>query len=735
MRSWWVRVLTAALAGTVVWGVTSPAEATPAPEVPVVTTTLTGTGTVTRTEVSPLSGGTMLASCVESFCLAADSKGHYVTFDGATWSAPALFDPLAAMPSVPSLSYADLTSVSCASPTFCMLVDSGANVFLFDGEGVQPSEQGEMRGADLASCPEPGVCLVGGAAVTMRYDHGVWSELAGWTDAWADGFECGSPTFCVAASAGQVAVFDGTGWSATERLGTSNLTSSTGIDCVGPATCLAMTNTGEYSYSQGAWVRIGASSRPDGDRSESTFTCRSAEACLDTADGGVAVQATGAWSVVPLPAGISRAAALECGAGVCVAIDTVGRASWTTPSGWHDAAMVNPAGGRLTAIDCASASSCAVVGGNGQFARMTGGVWAPATMAAPTSWFTDVSCPTADFCMAVGYDWQGLTGESAGKAVAIRATTWSSVPVPVALTTVSCASASFCLGYNSTGFWAWRAGVWSQVAAPAPPVGTGNGWWRFSSLSCVSSTACILGNQVFDGGRWRELAAWPEAATGYPTYVDCQSPASCQAMTGVRSGGGTSAAMTTFDGRGWTSPVAITTPANWSTQGFSCAGAGRCAIARGDGGGGVFTNVTESASLAHAAEFGTLETLDVDCPSVTDCLFLTATGVTRWRGSAPSGPIVAPARRAPVFLVQQKNRKVKIGRKVTLAVKVSGTPAPVVRWQVSKNRGRTWTTIRTGSSVSIKVSKATGRRVYRAVATNAVGRAVSRTVKVTPRKR
>jgi hypothetical protein len=733
VRLWWCRLLAVVMLSGMAVGTAGGANAVTAPAVPVVTATLTGQGTVTRAEVSPLSGRMKAVSCTDDFCLAADERGHYVTFDGTSWTAPRVFDEAEMTPASPYLEYAKPVSVSCASATFCMIVDSSPTAFVFDGVNVVRAPTTDMHNATLASCPEPGTCFVAGGTKTMRYDQGDWSEVEGWVvdgSGAGDRFACGSRTYCVASDGGRVASFDGETWSNATSLAVDD--AIVGVDCPSALTCLAMAGTGEFAYADGAWSRIGDSPFPIG--AGSSLTCSAVGACVDrTASGGLVMQKDGVWSGLQLPEDLVRGQ-VTCGhGGTCVATDAVGQASWLTTTGWHGAVMVDPTGGDLTAMDCASARRCVAVGDSGQFARMNGGVWEAPTVADPTSSLKDVSCPTADFCLAVGYDGLGIADENAGRAVAIRGSSWELIPVPVALTHLSCATATYCVGSNSKSFWAWRGGVWAQVAAPTGSVG----WWMTYDISCASVSLCMVGSQIFDGRTWRQAAGWPTVASKFPPAVDCWAASACTALT-ARTDTKTPA-LTTFNGRTWSDPTPLDSiplasggsMVNWGSATFTCAST-VCAVAPAEY-GVVFVGRSVVASVEHSAAFGRLSVVDAVCPDATQCRFLTATGVTTWVN--PSPPSSGVRQVAPRFLSPLRSKVAKVGSKVTWRARVDGTPIPQVRWEISRDRGKSWKRLRAGLSLTVKVTKNSGRLRYRAVASNVGGTSITRAVKVTPRRR
>ena len=141
-----------------------------------------------------------------------------------------------------------------------------------------------------------------------------------------------------------------------------------------------------------------------------------------------------------------------------VAVDTSGNeltynnGSWSTPTSIDSGGMVT------TSVSCpasavAPAPFCVAVDINGRAVIDQNGTWGnPATVNSNVA-MTSVSCTSASFCTAVGLSTSG--GSLSGDAVSYNGTAWSS-PTTVAsgssfLDAVSCSSPSFCAAVG-TGF-------------------------------------------------------------------------------------------------------------------------------------------------------------------------------------------------------------------------------------------------------------------------------------------
>jgi hypothetical protein len=164
------------------------------------------------------------------FCLAMSGEGAAV-YDGSGWTA---------FPMPPD-ERPDPSSLSCASPTFCMVVEyADGTAYVWDGSAWTVA--GQFDHSDLPSslsCASPTFCAAGlsNGQVAML-DGAAWST---WT-VFSDGkisVSCTSPTFCAAVNVdGFESAFDGTEWS-TPRLIDPHHRSSL-VSCASPNFCAAM---------------------------------------------------------------------------------------------------------------------------------------------------------------------------------------------------------------------------------------------------------------------------------------------------------------------------------------------------------------------------------------------------------------------------------------------------------------------------------------------------------------
>jgi hypothetical protein len=182
-------------------------------------------------------------SCASaSFCVATDTGGNVLTYDGTTWSAPNNVDSEL------------LISVSCTSASFCVAIDSGGgNVLTYDGSTWSGATN---IGTNLysVSCPSASFCaVVDGQGNAYTYDGSTWSAPTS-IDSGADllSVSCPSASFCAAVdTSGNVLTYDGSTWSAPTNIDSTVLQS---VSCPSSSFCAAVDNNGyALTYSGGTW--------------------------------------------------------------------------------------------------------------------------------------------------------------------------------------------------------------------------------------------------------------------------------------------------------------------------------------------------------------------------------------------------------------------------------------------------------------------------------------------------
>jgi hypothetical protein len=347
-------------------------------------------------------------------------------------------------------------------------------------------------------------------------------------------------------------------------------------------------------------------------------------------------------------------------------------------------------GGQLKSVACSAADACTAVGSDLSTSGVTitlaerwdGKSWrvqatpnpAADTVPADSPILLGVSCPSADFCEAVGAYQVSAVGISMAQRWNGRDWTWQPFPVPAGSTSagldqVSCTSARFCeavgsysngVGENLPFAARWNGFSWRLQGTPYPDGAT---LVRLNGVSCTSATFCeAVGNAVdvgefavrWNGNSWH-LQAVP--GTAGASSVSCASPTFCESVGG--NGGDM------WNGSAWTAQAipgpTTSTPASFS--GVSCAGTGFCqAVGQYSNSSGATLSVgatwngeswlTQTTPNPAGAAFAILN--GVACASPTVCeaggdfqLSSSAPGLTAlaesWNGSAwQTQQVIAP---------------------------------------------------------------------------------------------
>ncbi len=431
-------------------------------------------------------------------------------------------------------------AVTCVSSSFCMVSAADQNastgnsspvLILYNGTGwitqTLPPTVGEVLGM---ACLSTSNCILAAydnntsTAVVVSYNGTSWSDdnipsVAGQIIS----ISCASATFCIAVGANQNANTQ----SSTPIMLVMNAASWTndtlppqvgyldGVACTSSSNCLAVGS--DQSGSSGVIVSYSSGTRtldslpllPSG---FSGISCSSAIACV--AIGDYETAATGgqdtmdsvyngtSWTLgypASLPAGLSH---ISCASATfCMAVGTVTNQSTGSKSpvsasydgsAWT-AHSLPLATGDLTAVSCISGTFCIVVGyqsssPNG-FPSYTpvalvwnGNSWATSKLPAPNGQLTGLSCVSAGFCMAVGYNLNFNTSSSAIVSLSLlfNGSSWVQQTFPSSSgqpMDVSCASVTFCMAIginlNATTFAmstiaaSFNGATWTSITVPS----------------------------------------------------------------------------------------------------------------------------------------------------------------------------------------------------------------------------------------------------------------------------
>ena len=343
---------------------------------------------------------------------------------------------------------------------------------------------------------------------------------------------------------------------------------------------------------------------------------------------------------------VSCASASFCEAvGSYTAFDTIlSLAEEWNGSAWTVQSTPNQSGTptQLDGVSCVSATFCLAMDFYGAMAEVWNGTsWAaqsvpyPSGMANPGMY--SVSCQSAMSCEAVGlYDNQDASDAETPFAALWNGTSWQdqSVPNPGALgqilDAVSCASAAFCeaVGYQEVDvsgvdtFHAladvWRGGAWHLQQPPSAP---GQVLTILAGVSCAAANDCEAGGylpvrmEVWNGTFWATQKAVNPAGAAANAFdgVSCVTAAFCEAVgsdTGPHLG-----LAEVWNGSAWKiQPSAVTLPL---LTAVSCVSASFCE-AVGDLSGGDAAALWNGTSWQLQPTPGD-EYSAVSCASATFC--------------------------------------------------------------------------------------------------------------------
>ncbi len=254
-------------------------------------------------------GLTSVSCATSSFCVGVDDAGDFVKYDGSGWHSPA-----------PAEIYTgSLASVSCPTTNFCMAVDNFlGGAYSYDGNtwtDLDNQIPGPNDGPwSSVSCPTSTFCMaVDEFGNAFRYSNGTWNSYQGMDPSLinSDGalppssVSCGSPSMCVDVNGiGEAFLFDGNTWSSANPISSSELT---GISCPSASFCMAVDDNGNaLTYDGTSWSSVPA----DPGNSFTAISCVSDSFCAASDDGGnalfYAVQGTAPVIIVPILASAIR---------------------------------------------------------------------------------------------------------------------------------------------------------------------------------------------------------------------------------------------------------------------------------------------------------------------------------------------------------------------------------------------------------------------------------------------
>ncbi len=278
-----------------------------------------------------------------------------------------------------------LDSLSCATPDFCVSLDTSGHSFIWDGRRwsraipVATSQCTRANPPSCAdgnavSCPAAGFCVavdVDGAALVMR--GRVWSPPVGFdTQGSPSDVSCATAELCVAVDDnGEASTFNGSSWSAAT--GTADDGQLMGVSCGEPGACMAFDATSYTEVLHGRrWRELG-------------------ELSLSTPQGG---------SEPNSPTSVSCATAT-----FCALVDAFGDfltfngRSWSGTRTFDDIQLGN------AVVSCASPRYCMIVDSNGNAIAFDGRTLSsPVRVTSQSDPPQGIACPRPRSCMAITSD-------------------------------------------------------------------------------------------------------------------------------------------------------------------------------------------------------------------------------------------------------------------------------------------------------------------------------------------
>lgn len=371
------------------------------------------------------------------------NDGASTTFNGSTWSAPAVITSYGGVSGADGLVQSQQT-ISCRGVKFCLAIDWDGTVHRFDGTGWHADGKFSMpvyENSFVVACASASWCQIAGD-VSNADIAATWTTagLSRTSDFGATIYavSCASPSFCVAVGNDQLdqsvavaSVFNGTQWS------TPTIVDSGGQDA--------------------------------------SVSCPSTSFCmLALWNGDVVTYRAGAWSAPREVERTSLLMSVSCASSAfCVAVDGAGNAYTYNGGGWSGPVVADAleADAQLVSLSCPTTTMCVAADTAGRAVTDRSGKWsAPVTVAGLTS-ITSVDCTSASFCLAAG---EGGGGPDEVAAAKFGGTSWSSLAMPTVTAnayyaSASCATSSFCgLGGTETAPLIYANGGVSSAYSSSP---------------------------------------------------------------------------------------------------------------------------------------------------------------------------------------------------------------------------------------------------------------------------
>jgi hypothetical protein len=305
-----------------------------------------------------------------------------------------------------------LTSVSCASTSFCVAGDAVGNAFVFNGSswsvadpvfssaGSNPQIFSVSCAPGTEFCAAAGEVTPSGASArgaVAIYSGGIWSapEVYGQIEDLDDfvdeinGVSCASATSCVGTDPSSQAyvTWNGTQWSEPMSVGSSFSDDSYDpgqLACPASTFCAGFNGGDVETYNGSSWS--GPVTVTSDGASLFAISCPVAGFCMATASGGDAYTYNGsAWrGPSATGTGLSPWGVSCVSSSFCVAIDQTGDAGYYNGSTWTDSDTFDSAA-HPSSISCTTTTFCVAVDQAGNVSYFSGVPAASGTLGGPTS--------------------------------------------------------------------------------------------------------------------------------------------------------------------------------------------------------------------------------------------------------------------------------------------------------------------------------------------------------------
>lgn len=492
------------------------------------------------TLTAPLDSKSALAlvSCpTATFCMAADTDGYVLRYDGASWSAPSQLNG----------SGGAFAGLSCVSSSFCALMSHSASAFGYTYDGTSWKSYSlptGVYGVNGVSCTSAVDChalvTLAGAYGAISFNGTAWTDPVGIDQNFmAGGIDCTSSTFCMATDIqGYALTYNGTAWSSPTFVRSNLDLGTTGVTCTSSHFCvtfgpdggndgLTPFNTTYATYDGSSWSSPATLEQEGG--GDLSVSCPTATFCGVGADGLDGLTLTGTtWhrsanvddaAQNPMVSCVSAAFCVSVG-GTSVGADalTFDGTTWSAPS-----AIDN--GFSPTAISCVSVSFCVLVDSTGDVVTGHPGAWSLPTLDINTSYLSDLACTSTSFCFAIGlYGEWTYNGSRWAKVTTTNA--------PGAPSKVSCVG-HVCFVYDSysADIDVFNGSSWAVLK------GAGNDSVVTNAISCASTNFCMaVGGTYGSEAKFYFSGVWSSWETVAPagsalTSVSCPTTSRCVAAT------------------------------------------------------------------------------------------------------------------------------------------------------------------------------------------------------------